>query len=89
MEDSLQIGGGPPDGSSHEEKVLRLPDGNMVVVGDEAFKAPELMFNPDLIKKSYSGLHLLVRSFLKINMKVLKKRGLHDLAQRIECKIIP
>lgn len=43
-----------------EEEVLRLPDGNIVVVGDEAFSAPELMFQPELIKKKYSSLTELV-----------------------------
>lgn len=42
------------------EQVLRLPDGNIVVVGDEATSAPELMFKPELVKKSYSGLHELL-----------------------------
>ena len=37
-----------------------MPDGNIVVVGDEAYAAPELMFQPDLAKKKYSGLHQLV-----------------------------
>lgn len=41
-------------------QVLRLPDGNIVVVGEEAYSAPELLFNPDLAKKKYSGLHQLV-----------------------------
>lgn len=43
-----------------EEQVLRLPDGNIVVVGEEAFSAPELLFKPELAKKKYSGLHELV-----------------------------
>ncbi len=46
--------------SDAEEQVLRLPDGNIVVVGEEAYSAPELLFNPDLIKKKTSGLHELV-----------------------------
>ena len=40
--------------------VLRLPDGNIVVVGEEAYTAPELMFQPNLIKKKCAGLHDLV-----------------------------
>ena len=44
-----------------EEKVLRLPDGNIVVVGEEATAAPELLFKPELVKKKYSGLHELVK----------------------------
>jgi len=43
-----------------DEQVLRLPDGNMVVVGEESVTAPELMFQPSLIKKKCVGLHELV-----------------------------
>jgi len=52
--------GGLTDGKI-EEKVLRLPDGNIVVVGEEATAAPELLFKPELVKKKYSGLHELVK----------------------------
>ena len=53
--------GGASEGSV-EEKVLRLPDGNIVVVGEEATAAPELLFKPELVNKNYSGLHELVRA---------------------------
>lgn len=33
-----------------EEQVLKLPDGNIVVVGEEATSGPELMFKPELAK---------------------------------------
>ena len=48
------------NGIKVEEEVLRLPDGNIVVVGEEAYTSPELLFNPDLAKKKCSGLHELV-----------------------------
>ena len=41
-----------------DEEVLRLPDGNIVVVGEEAYSAPELMFCPELLmgrKGSFSS----------------------------------
>ena len=31
--------------------MLRLPDGNIVVVGEEAYSAPELMFCPEMGNK--------------------------------------
>ena len=34
-----------------DEEVLRLPDGNIVVVGEEAYSAPELMFCPEMGNK--------------------------------------
>jgi actin len=37
-----------------DEEVLRLPDGNIVVVGEEAYSAPELMFCPELSNKKKS-----------------------------------
>ena len=37
-----------------EEEVLRLPDGNIVVVGEEAYSAPELMFCPEMGNKKSS-----------------------------------
>ena len=44
--------------------MLRLPDGNIVVVGEEAYSAPEIMFTPELGNKSAgqtsSGLAELV-----------------------------
>ena len=43
-----------------EEQVLKLPDGNIIIVGEEAHSAPELMFKPELAKKSYKGLHELI-----------------------------
>eukprot|EP00093_Oithona_nana_P009864 09864.XXX_312268_310642_1 [CDS] Oithona nana genome sequencing. len=57
-----------------EEQVLKLPDGNIVVVGDEATSAPELMFKPELAKcPQISGLHqLLVESLMRCEEKYRK-----------------
>lgn len=53
-----------------DEQVLRLPDGNIVVVGDEATAGPELLFKPELGKKKYSGLHeLLFESVMRCEEK--------------------
>ena len=49
-----------------EEQVLKLPDGNIIIVGEESTSAPELMFKPELAKKNYSGLHeLIYQSLMK------------------------
>ena len=53
------INGMKPTQHSNEQ-VLKLPDGNIIIVGEEATSAPELMFKPELAKKSYSGLHELI-----------------------------
>merc|ERR1719180_313423 len=39
----------------HEESV-RLPDGNMIVMGKETFLAPEIMFQPSLGNKKFPGM---------------------------------
>ena len=57
-----------------EEQVLRLPDGNIVVVGDEAYEATELMFKPELASKKYSGLHeLLYDSVMRCDEKLRRR----------------
>jgi centractin len=42
---------------------FRLPDGNIIKLGPERFRAPEILFNPDLIGLEYPGIpQLLVDS---------------------------
>uniref|UniRef100_A0A7S2XAY4 Actin n=1 Tax=Lotharella oceanica TaxID=641309 RepID=A0A7S2XAY4_9EUKA len=40
-----------------EEHIYRLPDGRWIGIGQEKFRAPEVMFNPDLIGLEYPGVH--------------------------------
>jgi len=47
----------------HEESV-RLPDGNMIVMGKESFTAPEILFQPQLASKKTIGIPELVYSCL-------------------------
>ncbi|CAG8725090.1 13316_t:CDS:2, partial [Funneliformis mosseae] len=37
-----------------------LPDGNVDKLGSERFKAPEILFNPELIGLEYAGIHQVV-----------------------------
>ncbi|KAI4176197.1 MAG: hypothetical protein LQ346_007934 [Caloplaca aetnensis] len=48
---------GRPDG-----KVLEypLPDGNKIKIGSERWKAPEILFEPELIGLEYPGIHQIV-----------------------------
>merc|ERR1712176_1409608 len=39
------------------EKTHELPDGNVIVVGNERFRCPEVLFRPDLIGKEWDGIH--------------------------------
>ena len=41
-------------------KSYRLPDGSSISVGPEAFRAPEILFRPQLVGKEYGGLHDMV-----------------------------
>lgn len=46
--------------ASYPETSIRLPDGNMIVMGRETFMAPEIMFQPSLASKKSCGLSQLI-----------------------------
>jgi len=39
------------------EKTFGLPDGNLVTVGNERFRCPEVLFQPSFVGKEASGIH--------------------------------
>jgi actin beta/gamma 1 len=43
--------------SSALEKSYELPDGNLIVIGSERFRCPEVLFQPSLIGKEAEGIH--------------------------------
>lgn len=50
-----------------------LPDGNVIKIGDEMFRAPEVLFDPDLIGKEIKGIDQAVfDSIQKADMDVRK-----------------
>jgi centractin len=53
------------------EHAYKLPDGNVIQVGAEKFRAPEVLFNPGLIGLEYVGIHqCLVNSISKCDMDI-------------------
>ncbi|EFC46689.1 hypothetical protein NAEGRDRAFT_47526 [Naegleria gruberi] len=47
------------------EKDYELPDGNVIVVGNERFRCPEALFNPMLIGLEASGIHETTNNTIK------------------------
>merc|ERR1712149_145442 len=43
--------------SSDQEKTYELPDGNIITLGSERFRCPEVLFQPSFIGKEASGIH--------------------------------
>lgn len=51
-----------------------LPDGTVLEVGSEAFRAPEILFQPDMIGSEYRGVHdILVKSVMKVDIDLRRK----------------
>ena len=43
-----------------KDKEYELPDGMLVTMGNERFRTPEIMFNPDIIGMECDGIHTLL-----------------------------
>jgi len=51
----------------------KLPDGNVIEIGPERFRAAEILFHPDLVGEEYSGVHeCLVNSIQRADMDLRK-----------------
>merc|ERR1712059_27469 len=59
--------------SSDKEKTYELPDGNIITVGNERFRCPEVLFQPSLIGKEASGVHdTSFQSIMKCDVDIRK-----------------
>ncbi|KAF8926964.1 Actin-2, partial [Dissophora ornata] len=46
--------------AGEKKEDFMLPDGNTIKLGAERFRAPEILFNPELIGQEYPGIHQVV-----------------------------
>jgi len=59
--------------SSEKEKTYELPDGNIITVGSERFRCPEVLFQPSFIGKEASGIHdTTFQSIMKCDVDIRK-----------------
>ncbi|ETW00596.1 hypothetical protein H310_07170 [Aphanomyces invadans] len=59
--------------SAHASSEYRLPDGNILQLGPEKFRAPEILFRPDLIGSEHTGVHdCLVQAILRADLDLRK-----------------
>jgi len=54
-----------------KEQTYELPDGNLVTVGSERFRCPEVLFRPELVGREALGIHDLIHtSIMKSDVDV-------------------
>ncbi|KAJ1990579.1 centractin- actin- protein of the dynactin complex [Coemansia spiralis] len=55
---SVSVSGG--NDSRPRSDVFKLPDGHIINLSNERFRAPEILFQPDIIGLEYPGIHQIV-----------------------------
>ena len=72
-EEKEWAGGGGPRGGEKLDVDYTLPDGKTIKVGAERFRAPEILFNPEVIGLEYPGVHqIIVDSIHRTDMDLRK-----------------
>jgi hypothetical protein len=62
--------------SSEVEKTYELPDGNVITIGNERFRCPEVLFQPSFIGKEAAGIHdTMFQTIMKVRLKYKRRAG--------------
>ncbi|KAJ0398078.1 hypothetical protein P43SY_001168 [Pythium insidiosum] len=68
------------EAQSKRGKSYELPDGNVIVIGNERFRTPEVLFQPSLVGREVAGVHeCLFQTIMKCDV---------DIRRDLYCNIV-